>query len=76
MASKEVWANWRSTSKNKGSDQDILLMMEDVVNTINLLEKMYGSDESSIIVRSLLLEWESLKSVAWARQLYGQYVCP
>lgn len=67
MASKQVWENWHSSSRNKGSDEDILSMMSDLVTTISSLEKIYGSKTASLIVRSLLLDWTSLKNIADAR---------
>lgn len=68
MASKEVWNNWHSTSLNKGSDEEIISMIDDLVETIHSLEKIYG-DKSALFVRALFLDWISLRCIADARGL-------
>jgi hypothetical protein len=67
MASSQVWANYRGPNTYKGSDEDVLSMIRDVVETIHSLERMYGAAGSQLVVRGLLQDWHALRGMADAR---------
>ena len=69
MASKQTWDNYRSLNYNKGSDEELLSMIRDVVETIHTLERMYGAGDARLVVRGLLQEWHALSGMANARGL-------
>lgn len=70
MASLGTWVNYHSGNTNKGTDEEVLSMIQDVVDTIRLLEKMYGPKEVKLVTRSLLDEWNTLRQMADARNLH------
>jgi hypothetical protein len=57
------------------TDQEVLTMMQDVVAAKNLLEKI-GGEYYDLATYRLLCEWNSLKDIAFHRDLknYPQWV--
>lgn len=68
MVPFEIWQTWRERGTIE-ADQDLLAMLKELVNTIQSLERMYGGRGASLVVRSLLMDWQSLMYCAEARNL-------
>lgn len=69
MASKQSWDNYRGPNQNKGSDEEVLSMVKDVVETIHTLERMYPNGGAKLVVWGLLQDWHALSGIAQARGL-------
>ena len=69
MATAECWKNYHSPNMNKGTDEDIIFMMHDLVHTIYMLEKIYTPDGARLVTVALIMEYQGLKSIANARGL-------
>lgn len=61
-----VWKSYHQTGIVK-SDDELLLMIGDVVETIITLETIFGVREANLVVRSLIQEWNALRMMADAR---------
>jgi hypothetical protein len=68
MDTKEGWESYNSSGCIP-DDGMLLAMMDDVVNTIRSLERMYGTSRASIVVRGILNDWHALSGMAHARGL-------
>jgi hypothetical protein len=68
MASKQTWDNYRSPGIVK-TDEELLSMVKDVVETIHTLEKMYSNGGAKLVVWGLLQDWHALSSMASSRGL-------
>lgn len=72
MADKKIWANWHSptvmrSAQDKGTDEEIVSMMEDAVKVIHLLEDMYGQEGSKLVTMGPLADYLALSSIAFNR---------
>jgi hypothetical protein len=68
MASKQSWDNYRSPGIVE-TDEELLSMVKDVVETIHCLEKMYSKGGAKLVVWGLLQDWHALSGMAQARGL-------
>jgi hypothetical protein len=66
MASKQTWDKYRCPGIIE-TDEELLSMIRDVVETIHTLERMYGHKEASFTVRALLVDFFSLEGIAHSR---------
>lgn len=69
LSTKVNWESYHNNDlKTSIVDDDVLLaMIQDVVDTVHLLEKMYGMRGAIVITRGLIAEWLGLRSFADAR---------
>lgn len=68
MASKQSWDNYRSPGIIK-TDEELLSMIRDVVETIHTLERMYSQGGAKLVVWGLLQDYHALSGMANARDL-------
>ena len=68
MASKETWFYY-STRGFIETDDEVKSMIEDVVDVIHSLEKMYSASGSALIVRAIMADYIALTGIADARGL-------
>lgn len=68
MASKQSWDNYRSPGIVK-TDEELLSMIRDVVETIHTLERMYSTGGAKLVVWGLLQDYHALSGMANARGL-------
>jgi hypothetical protein len=73
MATKEIWARFHSTEQYKGTDEEIISMIDDIISGINLIEMIYGIKESRMMTRGMLQDWHALAGIANARGLKYKY---
>lgn len=66
MASKETWAYYHSPGIVK-TDAELVSMIQDVVDTIHNLERMYGVERAQLMVRAIMMDWHALSLMAFHR---------
>ena len=75
MATKETWDNYSGRTGEDvvrciiKTDEEVVLMLEDVITTIHTLERMYGTQGAQLTVRALLLDYSVLTSCALNRNI-------
>jgi hypothetical protein len=69
MNTKEGWARYHSPSQGPVHDETLLAMIQELVTTIHTLERMYGKERAQLLVRSMLLDYQTLSNWAWHRNL-------
>lgn len=68
MTSKETWASYHSPGVVE-SDASVLEMLQETIDTIHSLERMYGEARAQMFVRALLMDYHALTGMASGRQL-------
>jgi len=68
-----VWTKYRKSNVIETNDQ-LLMMIDQVVSTIHNLESIYGFDKSLFVVNNLMAEYQQLVSIARLRGL-DNYRC-
>lgn len=51
------------------SDPEVLTMLQEVVDTIQLLERIYGHDKAQLVVSGMIPTYLSLSNIAYSRNL-------
>ncbi len=71
----EAWNKYKETG-NITTDEDLIKMMQNLIDAKNLLD-MIGGNYYDVVTFRLLMEWQSLKYMAQARNLkYPQWETP
>lgn len=69
MDTKKAWEQYHSPGQSPVEDDVLLTMIQEMVDTIHNLERMYGNHRAQLMVRSMLLDYNTLQSWAWHRHL-------
>jgi hypothetical protein len=78
MDTKEAWEKYRNPGeawekyRNPGfivSDEALVAMLHEVVDTIHTLERIYGTVQAQLLVRVLLIDYSTLSTMAYSRNL-------
>lgn len=71
MDKKDNKAAWEQFNKDGivPSDDDVLSMLQDVIDTIQTLTKMFSKGQAGLVITGLIPTYQSLESMAWHRKL-------
>jgi hypothetical protein len=64
----QAWKEYNTVGTIQ-SDQMVLTMLQEVIYTIQSLEKIYGDVKSALMVRAMIVDYQALHSIAWHRNL-------
>jgi hypothetical protein len=71
MASRQTWQGYNEPNADGlcvvETDEELVSMIRDVVETIHTLERMYGQSKAQLTVRALIMDWQALSNMASAR---------
>jgi hypothetical protein len=68
MSTKHSWSRYAKEGIIE-SDSEVLTMLQEVVDTIQLLERIYGHDKAQLVVSGMIPTYQSLSSIAYSRNL-------
>jgi hypothetical protein len=64
----QAWKEYNTVGTIQ-SDQAVLAMLQEVVDTIHSLEKIYGTTKSALVVRAMIADYHALSGIAFHRNL-------
>jgi len=69
MDTKEAWMLFHSPGTGPQSDEMLLAMLQELVTTIKSVERVYGVVRAQLLVRAMILDYQTLSSWAFHRGL-------
>lgn len=69
MDTKKAWEDYHTPGVGPQSDEELLEMLRELTTAIHSVERIYGHVRAQLMVRAMILDFQALNNMAWARGL-------